>query len=181
MNIGLTGGVACGKTEVLKTFADFGFDTLDADDIVHELLPKLSKELIRLFGTTDKLELRKLIFSSPSDKQKIEDLLHPHVWESLNRTLKNRKKEPPVVVCIPLLFETQSEDRFDQTISVLCDEPLQMERLIKRDGISSALAKQMIQSQMPNAQKAKKSDVVIWNNGTLADLKKEVLAIIKKF
>lgn len=179
--IGLTGGVACGKTTVAQQCRGKGIPVIDTDEIAHNLLshdPEIQKTIQKNFGTLDRSELRKMVFTDNQRRSQLETILHPKIWAQVKNQLKalESRSHPPkfAMIVIPLLFETNAQNRFDQTIAVVSDEKNQLDRLMERDGISAALAKQMIQSQLPNSEKAKRADWTLTNNKDINSLTKSV-------
>ncbi len=185
--IGLTGGVACGKTTVAKLLVEKGFPVIDTDEIAHDLLERdlnIQKKILELFGTLERLQLREQIFKDSDKRKKIERILHPRIWDIVQKRLGALKSQEPmptaVIVVIPLLYETGLGKKVDQVLSVISFEENQMSRLLKRDGISQELAKRMISSQWLNEDKAKRSHFVIRNDGTLLELSRQVDKIYLK-
>ncbi|MFH1017191.1 MAG: dephospho-CoA kinase [Pseudomonadota bacterium] len=185
--IGLTGGVACGKSTVALQFAERGFPIIDTDLVVRELSehdPRVRQALQREFGTTDRAKLRQVIFQDATKRRALEKLLHPRVEEVvLARTLDLRKREPvprAAVVVVPLLFEANWQKHFDFIVAILSDEAHQVSRLTRRDGISEEFARRMISAQIPNQEKAQKAGYAVWNNGTPEELRVKVAALIEE-
>ena len=167
--------------------AEKGLPIIDTDEIAHQLLakdPKIQKEIKAAFGTTDRSQLRDIIFGDLQKRTKIEQILHPPILAEVRlRVAEFRKKTPlpkAVIVVIPLLYETSGQDHVDQVLVVLCKEELQLQRLMLRDGTRKDLAKQMIAAQMPNDEKARRAQFVIRNDGDKAALLKAVDDLIPK-
>lgn len=177
-SIGLTGGIACGKSLATDTLRSLGVWVVDADEIVHDLFerPVVRKEIRNHFQTTDKKELREIIFRKPQARKVLENILHPRVRKKIRTALSKAKKygAPLAVVSIPLLFETQMEEMFDQVIVVTCKDGKQISRLTKRDGIDEEHAHRMMTAQMPLSVKEALADVVWTNNGSKAAFEKKV-------
>ncbi len=182
--VGLTGGVACGKSTVARRMEEAGIPIIDTDELAHllfsksEILFKIETEL----GTSDRQELREMVFASAEARKKLESILHPAIELALHQELHLLRNTPPVpmvaVVVVPLLFEAGWERHMDETVAVVCDEKLARERLIARDKISEELAQRMIESQFSAAEKAKRANHVIWNNGSKEDLDVRVDEVI---
>ena len=179
--IGLTGGVACGKTTVAELLAQQGYPVIDTDKIVRDFLSNDEAMQARIqeeFGTTSRARLREIIFSDANRRTALEAILHPRVREVVQHKLDEIRKQKPrtkgVVVIVPLLFEAGWYRNADLTVCVISHERLQIARLRKRDGVPEDLAKRMIASLLPNGEKALRSDFVIQNNDSLPDLRKEV-------
>lgn len=176
--IALTGGVACGKSTATHFLRDQGFMVIDADEITAQLFTKkeVIKEIQDHFQTTDKKELRKLIFERPQAREILESILHPKVKEKIKKNIVSyqKKKLAAVFVSIPLLFEKDLQGDYDEIIAVVCDLDKQLERLMKRDQIPQEEALTMIQSQWPVEQKAKLATFVLENNQKPKDLEKKL-------
>jgi dephospho-CoA kinase len=179
--IGLTGGVACGKTTVALQFAEHGFPVIDTDLIVRELLEHnggVRQWLQKEFGTTDRAEIRKIVFEDAEKRRSLEKLLHPKVEGIVQARVLELRAQSPVpriaVVVVPLLFEANWQKFFGITVAVLSGPDKQVERLIARDGISADLARRMISAQMPNEEKARKAAFTVQNDGTLEALRMDV-------
>lgn len=190
--IGLTGGIASGKSTVAKMFENLKVPVIDTDKISRELLKKNTEayfEIIEMCGekvllTNKELNRKKLakaIFEDPEKRQKLNKIVHPKV---MNITLSEIKRftmlgEKIIVIDVPLLFETDFIDLVDETITVFTEKALQLERLIMRDKIDEAYALKKIESQMPLSEKAEKSDYVIDNSKSILTTKKQFNNIIK--
>ena len=168
--IGITGGIACGKTLITTHLHHLGYPVIDADEIV-ALLFQDSDTLGKLreqFGTTDKKELRQLIFNSKETRINLENFLHPKVFQNIQLQISNYKKSntPVVFVSIPLLFEKNLTFMFDSTLALVSNSNVQIKRLTNRDQIDPEMALKMIQAQMPNEQKKALATYTIENNTT---------------
>jgi dephospho-CoA kinase len=192
--VGLTGGVASGKTTVSQIFQQEGAYLIDADQIARELVqprrPTWS-ELIRVFGkeilekdkSINRKKLAARVFSNPQKRRKLEEILHPEIRKEIDRRVEEiRKKEPQAVVVVDaaLLVETGSYRRMDKLIVVTATETQQMERLGRRTGAARKEAKGIISSQMPLAEKLKVADYIIRNEGTLEETSKRAKEIFQK-
>ena len=176
--IALTGGIACGKSLVAKFLNELGVETIDADDIVHELIP-------------DPAERRRLaaeVFADAAKRKALEARLHPVVKERIGRFLDFRretgdgcvsrlKSQVLRVAVIPLLFEARWEGNFDIICCVRSAQATQVARMMETRGYTREEAEARLAAQMPVEEKAAKSHYVIDNNGSAEELKSEV----KKF
>ena len=189
--IGLTGSIGTGKSTVAKIFQELGAYVIDADKIVHELLKREDiKEKIReafgdVFdskGEVDRKKLASIVFNNPEKKKILENILHPLVFQEINKFFKEVEKKDPNAVAIaevPLMIETGSYKNYDKIIVVYAPEELQLKRLLEK-GMSKEEAIKRIKSQMPIDEKVKYADIVIENTSTLEDLRKKVEEIYKK-
>ena len=176
----LTGGIATGKSTVLKIFTRWGFDFIDADRTAHKILQQESKNIAKLFGSeyirdniVDRRALGRLIFSTPREKKRLEALLHSLIYrdiETQSKRLDRLKK--PYIVDIPLFFETNRYP-IDRSIVVYTPRDKQLERLIERDLFSKAEALQRIDSQIDIEIKREKGTYIIDNSKDLNSLQEE--------
>lgn len=159
MKICLTGGIACGKSLVSRYLNGFGFRTLDADDIVHELIPE-----------EERIRLAEVVFKDPARRKELEARIHPIVKSRINDALE---KDPELIAVIPLLFEVHWEGEFDIICSVVSSKENQIERMVSGRGYTYEQALARLSSQMDVSQKALKSHYVIRNDGSSEELKEE--------
>lgn len=175
--------MACGKTAVSDHLVARGHPVIDTDVIARALLDRgktARARILKAFGTLDRRVLREAIFAAAEKRTLLESILHPLIWKEVDRRVRAlKKKRPPLIfVVVPLLFETGSENRYDAVVSVLAPKAAQIRRLVRRDGIPRRLAAAMVGAQWPAARKARLSDHVIHNRGTLAELRKKTDRLI---
>lgn len=178
MLLGLTGGIATGKSTFARMLSDkHSFITFDADACVHELLaydPYIAEAIRHAFGakaftadgSIDRTALRGIIFKDPTHRQTLESILHPRVracWEDIRTTCLRDGKD--MLADIPLLFETNAQAAFDATILVAASQQTQEARMAGR-GHDNATTQAMLASQWPLHQKIHAATVVVWNDGT---------------
>ncbi len=188
--VSLTGGVASGKSLVLRTFANLGAYAIDCDALSREVVIPCSKawwEIVRLFGKgilkrdleIDRKKLREIVFSDLKKRKALEKIIHPEVKRKCAERIEAIKKiesEPQtlVVVDVPLLIETGMHAEFDMVIVVYVSEETQIRRVMERDGLTKTKARKMIALQMPLKAKLKFADIVITNEGTREATEKQV-------
>lgn len=184
--IGLTGGIASGKTTVSNYLKKKGFMVIDSDLIVKELYLDESFSLMigQIFdslkeGILDKKKLSKVIFNDINMRKKLESIIHPMVYQKIKQ-LVSVSFEHLIFLDIPLLFETNYKD-FDQSLLIDTDESLQLERLIIRDHLSKKDANMRIASQMSLEKKRLLADVIIKNNESLSKLYESIDNYLKGF
>lgn len=169
MKVCLTGGIASGKSLLSLYLNELGVKTIDADDIVHELIPPEERE-----------RLRKVVFNDPAARKELESRIHPLVRQRILEELE-RGQSPlthPIAV-IPLLFEVQWEKDYDIIVCILSSREKQIERMTALRGYSRAEAEARLAAQMDPALKAAKSDYVILNDSTDEDLKAEAQKLVR--
>ena len=182
--IGLTGGIASGKSAVSQIFADLGCDIIDADIIAREVVEVDSaglSALVAAFGevilTDDKQlnrpNLRKIVFNNPKKLTLLNSILHPLIQQKIINKVKLVNNNYCIIV-IPLLCEADSYQWLDRILVVDVLPEVQLQRLMKRDSISRELAGNMMQSQCSRRQRLALADDVINNEQSLQDLEKHV-------
>ena len=162
--IALTGGIACGKSLVAKCLNEFGVETIDADDIVHSLIP-------------DPAERRRIaaeVFGNAEARAALEARLHPLVKARINAAFEAAGDAMTLVAVIPLLFETHWDSEYDIICCVRSERATQVERMMTMRGYSREEAEARLAAQMPVEEKAARSHYVIDNNGSSEGLREEV-------
>ena len=173
--IGLTGGIASGKSSVGRWLAQQGLPVLDADQFAREALApgrQATHTVLQRYGSTvqaeggaavDRTALGRIVFQDPAERQWLEQLIHPLIRERFDQALSLHAKAPAVVLMIPLLFEAGLESLCSEIWLVDCDESQQLERLITRDGLSAEAAQARIDAQWPLSRKRGLADHLIGN------------------
>ena len=192
--VGLTGGVASGKTAVSQVLREEGAYIIDADQIARELVQPhkpawneiiraFGKEILQEDGSVDRKELADKIFADPEQRKVLNQILHPRIKEEIARRAREiGQKNPEAIVVIdaPLLVELGMHHKVDRLIVVTSTQTQQMERLKKRDGRSPEEALRLLSSQMPVEEKEKLADFVVRNEGSLEEMKKGAKEVFKK-
>ena len=183
--IGLTGGIATGKTTVSNYLADkYSLPILDADIYAKEAVASDSPILQTIFerygnkvklpnGELNRSGLGDIIFNNLQEKQWLEAQIHPFVRDRFTHELQQTRSET-VVLSIPLLFEANLTDTVTEIWVVSCDRALQIQRLEQRNGLTPEQAQARIDSQLPLAQKTALADLVLYNNAGLKELYQQV-------
>jgi dephospho-CoA kinase len=189
--VGLTGGIACGKSTVANLFAALGVPIIDTDLLAREVVTSgspLLREITAHFGlqvlasdgSLDRQELRARIFADPAQRQWLEALLHPAIRE-LTDTRSEAATGPYVIVAIPLLVETGGAARFERVLLVDCDPLLQIARLAARDGNSREQAERILAAQASRAERLAVAHDVIHNDGNIAALRDQVEKLHRQY
>ena len=190
--IGITGGIASGKSTVTNYLRQKGYQVIDADQVVHELqklgsrlyqalLSEFGTEILLADGQLDRKKLGALLFSRPNLLEKSSRLQNDIIREELaNRRDQLAKTEETFFMDIPLLFEQDYEDWFDKVWLVDVSKGTQLERLMARNNLSQEEAQQRIAAQLSLADKRQRAEIVIDNNGALSDTLKQVQALLDK-
>lgn len=160
--IALTGGIACGKSLAAKFLNEFGIQTIDADDLVHELVPEAERR-----------RLAKIVFSDPAARKALEARLHPIVRARIDAFL-GASASPCRLAVIPLLFEVRWDADFDIICCVASGRETQIRRMMTTRGYTREEAEARLAAQLPVEEKAAKSHYVIRNDGTPDELRAEV-------
>jgi dephospho-CoA kinase len=181
--IGLTGGIASGKSTVTRTLLDLGAIIIDSDELAHNIMKPYKpawKDIVKIFGTEilnhdetiNRDRLGQIVFNDPDKLRELNQITHWRIAERYKEDLRLIRKEKPeaiVVMEIPLLYETHAERICDEVWVVWVDRETQMERLMQRDGISREDAIKRIEAQMDLDEKARLADVVIDNRHSIEE------------
>ena len=191
---GLTGNIASGKSTVATFLRRSGALIIDADQIAHDVVapgqPAL-EEIRRHFGDDmltpegllNREKLGRMVFEDPDARRRLEAIVHPRVSAEIDRQMARIVENHPdavVIMDIPLLFETGRTEGLTDIIVVYTPEPIQLERLTRRNGLSPAEAKARMASQMPLKEKVARATMVIDNSGTLAETERQTLAVYRR-
>ncbi len=184
LRIGLTGGIASGKSTVAQRFSELGIPVIDADAssrcVVARGQPGL-KAVVDRFGAgvlsaegdLDRRALRDLIFADPQSRRDLEAILHPLIRVDMEQRAA-AAVGPYLVMAIPLLVEGGSRDRIDRILVVDADEAMQLQRLVARDSVSPEQARAILAAQADRASRLKAADDVLVNSGTVRELREAV-------
>ncbi|PFJ13181.1 dephospho-CoA kinase [Bacillus cereus] len=192
--IGLTGGIASGKSTVSQMFRELGIPVIDADIIAREVVERgktAYNKIVEAFGTEvlqkngelDRQKLGSVVFYNEEKRLQLNKIVHPAVREEMNAQKEMYIKEgmQAIVLDIPLLFESQLTSLVNRVLVVAVTPDTQLERLMKRNNFSEEEATARIESQMPLGEKAKNADEVINNDGTITETKTQLQVILKKW
>jgi dephospho-CoA kinase len=186
--VGLTGGIATGKSTVSRMLAHLGARIIDADQLARDVVmpgqpahaavvAEFGREVLQEDGYLDRKKLGAIVFADPARRKRLEAITHPAVRARFQRILAVHEEEAfegLVIWDVPLLIEGGGHRQMDQVVVVVTDEATQLARLMARDGSPEAEARARIASQMPVAEKAKLADHVIDNSGDRAATERRV-------
>ena len=189
MNIGLTGGLGCGKSTALQYFREAGAITVDVDALVHDMMREdrdlieavreaFGNDVIDAQGRVDRGRLAHMVFDNSEALGLLESLVHPRVRSAWMRMLG--KNHPVLVVEIPLLFENELQDNFSLTICLSSDPEVQIRRL-KAKGMNESQIQKRKLRQLSLDEKMRRADITIHNNGSLDHLKEQVNHLMSQF
>lgn len=191
--IGLTGGIASGKSTISNIFKEVGWPVIDADQTARQvvmpgslglaqIVSRFGSQVLQPDGTLDRAALGSMVFDDPQNLSDLDQIEHPLIMAAIDKQLAGFKKQglPVVVLDVPLLFETGMDQECDLTVLAVVDRKTQLERLMKRDHCSKAAALKRINAQMPLEEKMQRADVTIDNNGSLAQTRLQVAKLVKR-
>ncbi|MDY7116748.1 dephospho-CoA kinase [Halomonas sp. SSL-5] len=187
MIIGLTGGIASGKSTVARAFEALGAPWVDADDVAREVVepgePALAEiaerfgaEVLNSNGSLDRRALREIVFKDESERRWLESVTHPRIRERLIAHLERLAAggAPYVLLVSPLLFESGQYQMVDRALVIDVPEALQIKRTAARDDVDDAQARAIIAAQMPRAERLARADDVLDNGGSEAEMRRQV-------
>lgn len=191
LKVGLTGGIAVGKSTVMTVFAELGAVCFDADAIARQVVepgkPALAAvarefgpEVIAEDGTLDRAALGRIVFADPSRRTRLEALLHPPIIAEQNRLIATalaRDPEAIVIVDAALMIESGGYKRFDALVVVHCEPEVQVARLMARNGLTREEALQRVDAQMPQSEKLRFATYTIDTTGSLDDTRRRTEAV----
>jgi dephospho-CoA kinase len=189
--VGLTGGIASGKTTVTNLFAALGVPIIDTDLLAREvvapgsaLLAEIAAhfgcDILAADGSLDRRALRERVFKDPAERLWLEERTHPAI-RALTDQRSDAAKGLYCMVAIPLLVETGGKDRFQRVLVVDCEPELQVARLMARDGITREAAARILAAQAPRATRLSVADDVIHNDGDIASLRDQVEKLHREY
>ncbi|MBI5810354.1 MAG: dephospho-CoA kinase [Deltaproteobacteria bacterium] len=194
MIVGLTGGIATGKSLVSKELKRLGARVVDADAIAREVSAAGSPacgEIVKEFGrgilgsggVLDRKRLAGIIFNDPESRRRLDRIMHPRIIKRMREEAGRLRRIDPdalIVFEAPLLFEAGLNKDVDRIIVVVSDEDRQIERLRRKEGLTAKDARKRIMSQMPLDEKKKLADHIIYNNGTVEEALKEAGSLYER-
>lgn len=174
LKVGLTGGIGCGKTTVAKVFAKLNIPVVDADEIAHRLVEKgqpaldqiqqeFGTDILNPDGSLNRKKLSERIFSDLKQKQKLESILHPLIYKTIQSEIE-QLNAPYCILCIPLLFETDMVHFVDRVLVVDCPVEMQIERVKNRDHLPIERIQAIINNQISRESRKEKADDLIDNS-----------------
>ena len=181
MSLGLTGGIATGKSTAGKKLKELGAKVVDADKIAHKVIEpegKAYQEVVDYFGERiltsageiDRKKLGEIVFADATERKKLEEITHPYIIKTIKDIIKKEENNYKIVLEAPLLYEVGLEELVKEVWVISASVTNQIKRLQNRDGLNRREAIKRIDSQLPLAEKEKRADLVIYNNGTKDEL-----------
>jgi len=190
--IGLTGGIASGKSTVSALFIELGAAVICADDLARQVVcagaPSLAEiantfgdDYLTADGALDRQRMGALVFSDPAARRRLESILHPRIRHAFLDKVKALRTDDPhgiIVYDAPLLLEVGADREVDKVLVMHVERPIQMARLMDRDGLSEVEAAQRIDAQMPPQERLARADEVLDGTASAAMLKSRLAAIM---
>ncbi|UYG01979.1 dephospho-CoA kinase [Halomonas sp. LR3S48] len=194
MIVGVTGGIASGKSTVARAFAALGVPWVDADDVAREVVepgePALAEiaerfggEVLLADGSLNRRALRDIVFDDPSERLWLESVTHPRIRQRIVAHLERLQAEgaPYVLLVSPLLFESGQSEMVDRCLVVDVPESLQFARTAARDDVDDKQARAIVAAQMPRSERLGRADDVIDNSGSEQDLAVQVAELDRRY
>ncbi|QOR39108.1 dephospho-CoA kinase [Billgrantia diversa] len=194
MIVGLTGGIASGKSTVARAFAALGVPWVDADDVAREVVepgePALAEivgrfggQVVQADGSLNRRALREIVFADPSERLWLESVTHPRIRQRIVAHLERLQAEgaPYVLLVSPLLFESGQSEMVDRCLVVDVPESLQFARTAARDDVDDKQARAIVAAQMPRSERLARADDVIDNSGSEEDLAAQVAELDRRY
>jgi dephospho-CoA kinase len=196
MIVGLTGGIASGKSLVADFLRESGIPVIDTDEIArqvvapgqpawHQLRAQFGSAYFLPSGELDRAALARLVFADPAARQRLEAITHPAIFAAVDECIAefHAAPAPPavIVVAVPLLFEVGAEMRFDRIVVVYATREQQRTRLMTTRGYTAAEAEARLSAQLSLEEKVRRADVVLNNSGTPADTRAQVETLVAQW
>lgn len=189
--VGLTGGIACGKTTVANLFAEYGIDLVDADVIARDVVAigsnglkaitaHFGEAILLVDGSLDRAALRAEVFNHPEQRLWLNSLLHPMIRQKMLAQI-TVSRSPYVIMVAPLLFENDLDSLVSTTLVVDISPDLQISRTIQRDGVSKQQVEHILASQMSREQRLARADDIIDNQGKHELLRSQVCRLHQQY
>jgi dephospho-CoA kinase len=191
LRIGLTGGIASGKSTVVERFRELGVPVVDADEAARRVVAPATSGLASVVdrfgpgvldahGHLDRSALRSLVFSDPAKRRELESILHPLIRADMDRAAA-QATGPYLIYAIPLLVESGRRGDFDRILVIDTDEARQLERLMARDGSSATQARAILAAQTSRARRLEAAHDVLTNSDTIESLRREVDRLHRRY
>lgn len=189
--LGLTGGIATGKSTADSFFKKKKIPVVDADKIAHHIydpakpaynaiLAKFSQKLLDSENRIDRKKLGQLVFTDPIKLRQLNAIVQPFIYQEIDQQLNFYRQQSAKIVVLdaPVLYETNGQGRCDKVLVINLPYPMQLKRLMARNGLNEAAAKARIKSQMPLVEKVARADYVVDNTGTIESLEDKLQQVL---
>lgn len=189
--VALTGGIATGKSHVRAQFEALGVPTIDADRLARDavapgtagltaVVRRFGRDILDSSGGLDRRKLASIVFASDAARRDLEAIIHPEVRRLMDEWFASLdpRAHPIAIADIPLLYEVGREKAFDDVIVVACDPETQVRRVVERDHVSDAEARQRLAAQMPIEEKVRRADFVIRSDHSIEETNRRVREVL---
>ena len=194
LKVGLTGSIAVGKSHVCNVFRELGCRVLDADDTARDvvrpgtaglarIVEEFGRQVLLPTGELDRSKLGAIVFADEGKRRLLNSIVHPLVMAAQDEWLRSAEASDPdgiAIIDAALMIESGGYKRFDTLIVVFCEPAIQLERLMRRDGLSEAEAEQRIAAQMPQEEKKKFADFLIDTSGSFDDTRRQCAEVLEE-
>jgi dephospho-CoA kinase len=194
LKIGLTGGIATGKSYVLSVLSELGCEVIDSDAVAHQviepgrpayvdIIDHFGRDILNEDGSINRAALGAIVFSDKIARERLNAIVHPRVYEAQVEWFERTRRRNPAAIAVvdaALMIETGSYRRFDKIIVVYCDPELQLQRLTERNGFTREQAQTRISAQMPSEEKLKYADYSIDTSNGFEDTRRQVEKIYEE-
>jgi len=191
LRIGLTGGIGSGKSTACMIFAELGVPVIDADQIAHQLtaggepaylaITRLfGDKVVRADGELDRAKLRKIVFEDDNARHKLEGILHPLIYNEIDKQVSQLKKNY-CIICIPLLIETGATGKVDRILVIDATEEQQVIRASHRDSIDNKTITKIISAQVSRKKRLSFAHDIIHNDGDIESFKHQIYKLNEKY
>jgi dephospho-CoA kinase len=192
IRVALTGGIASGKSHVLRALSQRAIPTVDADRLAHDALgpagpaaaavqARFGQGVVSPDGRIDRRALAAIVFSDRDARLALEAIVHPAVYDAIDRWFSSLPDDTPFAVAdIPLLYETGHEPEFDRVIVAACPPEEQLRRVMARDGLSREEASARLAAQWPIDEKVRRADHVIWTTGSTEVTERQIDKVVEE-
>lgn len=194
LKVGLTGGIATGKSFVLSVLRELGCEVMDADQTAREvvepgqpafeeIVAHFGREIVGADGKLDRPKLGAIVFNNSEQREKLNSIVHPKVFEAQSRWIaevETRNPQAVIIIDAALMIETGSYRRFDKVVVVHCEPEIQLQRLMARNNLTQEEATARISSQMPSTEKLKFADFAINTSLGFEDTRQQVVSLYEQ-
>ncbi len=190
--LGITGGIATGKSTAVEVFQKYDFPIVDGDQVARQVVEpgtpggaavvsEFGDDILQKNGSLDRKKLGRIVFSDKQKLDRLNQILNPYIRSEILRQIEKGKSEAPLVIAdIPLMYEGHYDHYMDQVAVVYLPEEIQLERLMKRDNLSLEEASKRIKSQLSMEEKRRRADIFFDNQGTIQQLQEQITSWLRQ-
>lgn len=179
---GLTGGIGSGKSTVARIFEEKGIPIISSDKLnaLAAKTPEIRSQILKRFGTTNRMKLRRIVFARPTERKAIEAIMHPEVQRRFFQKLEELSAQGHEIAIYEsaIIFELQQESMFEAIIAVECPVEIRVSRVLMRDGMNEEIARNIVACQTSDEYRRSKASFIVTNTGSPEELKTQVEKVI---